>query len=127
MPRAWAASSASANGTAIAEQTFERHPALRNHFPQRPAVDELHRQKRNAVGLLDRVDRDDVGVIERGDALGLASESGATLRVGGLALEQDLEGDVAIEAGVARAIHLAHSAGTDQRQDFVRAETSTRS
>ena len=35
---------------------------------------------------------------------------------------KNLDGDGAIEAGIDRAIDLAHAAGADRRDDFVRAE-----
>ena len=38
-------------------------------------------------------------------------------------LGQHLDRDVALEARVARAVHLAHAAGAERRQDLVRAET----
>jgi hypothetical protein len=39
---------------------------------------------------------------------------------------QDLEGDNAIETRVSGAIHLAHAAGPEWAEDFVRAETHAR-
>ncbi len=41
-------------------------------------------------------------------------------------LGEHLDRDEAIEPGVARLIHLAHSPGADQPQDFVGAETDAR-
>jgi hypothetical protein len=38
---------------------------------------------------------------------------------------QDLDGDLPTEVGVARAIDLAHAAGTNRRHDFVRTDAST--
>ena len=61
-------------------------------------------------------------MIEGGDVLRLAGESGAALWIGGLAFEEDFERDVAIELRIAGAIHLAHPAGTHQRQNLVRSE-----
>ena len=37
----------------------------------------------------------------------------------------DLDGDVASELRVARAVHLAHAAGSEQSGDLVRAEAGT--
>ena len=44
--------------------------------------------------------------------------------IGGNVLGQDLDRDGAIEAGVAGFVDLAHAAGTERRDDFVRAEAS---
>ncbi len=49
----------------------------------------------------------------------LARELGA-----GEARRQHLDGDLAVEAAVARAIDLAHTAGADGGDDLVRAEPS---
>ena len=39
---------------------------------------------------------------------------------------QHLDGDVAIQPSVARAIDFAHPAGAERRDDFIRAESSAR-
>ena len=54
-------------------------------------------------------------MIQRGDRAGFALEALAELFGG------DFDGDVAPEARVAGAIHFAHAAGADEREDFVRA------
>ena len=51
-----------------------------------------------------------------------ASNRASALRVGGERLRQDLDGDVAIELRVARAIHLAHAAFAQLGEDLIRAE-----
>ena len=61
----------------------------------------------------------DVGMVQRRDGPRLALGSFAEL-LGG-----DLDGDVPSDAGIARAIDLAHAAGADLRDDFVRAEFVT--
>ena len=50
-----------------------------------------------------------------------ARRSGSPRDVGG----QDLDGDRAIEAGVAGLVDLAHAAGADRGLDFVRPEAHT--
>ena len=92
-------------------------------------LDQLHRQKMDALtlarcGFLNREDRDDVLVIDRGERLRLASkafEPRAVARdVGG----KHLDRHVAPQPRIARAIHLAHAAGAQQREDFVGSEAS---
>jgi hypothetical protein len=58
----------------------------------------------------------DVGVVEGGDAAGFA------LEVLGELLGGDFDGDDAVEAGVARALHLSHSARAKGRDDLVGSE-----
>jgi hypothetical protein len=41
-------------------------------------------------------------------------------------LRQDLDRDLAVEPGVTGAVDLAHPTGTEQREDFVRAEATAR-
>src|ERR1051325_2231192 len=58
-----------------------------------------------------------------GDALRLALQTGTAFRVAGSGLGKDLDGDVAFQARIPRAIHFPHAAGTESGEDFVRAET----
>ena len=76
---------------------------------ERPAFDELHRQKVDAVDLLDGVDRDDGRMIDRRDRTGLAPEAIQHLVTRGQFGGQHLDRDIAIEARVVGAVHLAHS------------------
>ena len=52
----------------------------------------------------------------------LALEPLANLRIGGQRLRQDLDGDDAIEPGVAGLVDLAHTAGPEGGENLVRAE-----
>ena len=76
---------------------------------ERPTGHELHDQ---AVGA-DVVERADVRMVEGGNGACLALEPAADFRRG------DLDGHVASEAGVARLIHLAHPAGSEQAANLV--------
>jgi len=64
----------------------------------------------------------DVRVVQGGKDLGFTFESGQTAGVGRDLSRQDLDRHVAVQFGIACAIHLAHSAAANQRQDFVGAE-----
>ena len=55
----------------------------------------------------------DVRMVERRERLRFALEAREPLRIGGERGRQDLDRDVAIELGIARAIDLAHAAGAD--------------
>ena len=87
------------------------------------ALQEFHDQEGVTVaGFSNVVQRADVRMRERGDGLGFSLEPVAELRVIGDLGGEDLDRDRAIEAGVARLVDLAHPAGTERSQDFVRTE-----
>jgi hypothetical protein len=91
------------------------------------AVDELQHEKRLAFRLLEAVDGADVGVVERRQQLRLAAEPRQAFRVLRDRRRQHLDGNLAIQAGVAGAIHRAHAAFADCGDELVRAETISRS
>ncbi len=64
-------------------------------------------------------------MIQRGQRLGFALEAGDTLRVAGMRFRQDLDGDLPIQAGIDRAIHLPHAAFAQQADDLVVSEPRT--
>jgi hypothetical protein len=73
------------------------------------------------------VDGDDVGVVEGGDGAGFALEAAAEVgrcprRTRSRVLTKDFDGDVAVEAGVAGAVDLAHTADSERGLDLVGAE-----
>jgi len=72
--------------------------------------------------FLQPIDLRNVWVIERGEQLRLALEPRQALGIRREHLGQDLQGDVAPEARIAGAIHLAHAAGTDRTDHFIDAE-----
>src|SRR5205823_4543460 len=75
--------------------------------------------------LLDPIDGRDVGMIERGQRLRFAFEAGHAGGIFGEGRGQDLDGDVARELRIARAIYLAHPAGAERGDDFVRPQPSS--
>jgi len=90
------------------------------------AVHELHhevmdRRARAGLALLfaDLVDHGDADVAERGEEACLTLETSEAVRVAGEAIGQDLDGDVAAQARVACAIHLAHFPGADSAEELV--------
>ena len=89
---------------------------------QRLAVDELEHQRVNAVAVLEPVDRTDVRMIEGREQPRFTLEARTAIGVGDEGLRQDLDRHVAPELRIARAVHLAHAAGSDQRSDLVRSE-----
>src|SRR5262249_11752713 len=61
-------------------------------------------------------------VTQPGDDARLPLESRAPRRIVGNICRQHLDGDVAIQPGVARAIHLAHPAFAEQGDNLIRTE-----
>ena len=104
------------------EHPRDRQAAGRHQVVERLAIDQLHGQEADALCLLDRMQDDDVRVAECGHALGLALEPREPIGIPGHVVRAHLERDVAPEPRVARAIDLAHAAGTEQRDDFIRSE-----
>ena len=86
---------------------------------QRLALEPLHHDEERALRLADVMDRTDVGMIQRRRCPRFPLESPQTLPVAVHLGRQDLDGDFAPEARVARGVHLAHAAGADERDDLV--------
>jgi hypothetical protein len=86
--------------------------AVLDSFSERRAVDHLHHE----IVRADIVERADVGMVERGHGHRFLSEAAAESPFG------DLDGDVAVEARVARLVDLAHAAATDDLIDAIRAK-----
>jgi hypothetical protein len=61
-------------------------------------------------------------MVQRGQRPGLAPEPREPFRVGRELVGQDLEGDLAIELGIARATHLAHPPDPDQGANLARTD-----
>ena len=74
---------------------------------------------------LEAVEVRDAGVVERGEDLRLALEAGEALGVVGEGLGQQLEGDLAAELRVGGAVHLAHPARAERREDLVASQATT--
>ena len=104
---------------------IDRDRALCDAIRERHPLDQLHHQRLHAVRLLEAVDGGDVRMIERGEHLGLPLKSPEPLRIGREHRRQHLDRDLTLQPGVRRAIHLAHSADTEWRDDGVRAEEHT--
>jgi len=92
-------------------QQFTNVVDRRNRRP----LDKLHDQ----VVRPDVVELADIGMIQRGDGAGFPLEALAEILV------RNLDGDGAIEARVARTIHLAHTARAHGRGDLIRPQPSS--
>ena len=101
------------------EETIQIETTFRDVLGEGLALHKLHRDEMDPVGLFDGMDGDDVGVLERGHGLGLALEALAALGVASELLGQHLERHVAVEPGVAGAVHLAHATLAELLDDLV--------
>ena len=72
--------------------------------------------------LADVVKDADMGMVQRGDRSRLTIEALARLWVVGDVRREHLDGDRSAEARVARAVHLAHPAGTNPSAESVRTD-----
>ena len=86
---------------------------------QRLAFEQLRDGVGHAVVRAEVEDREDVRVRERRDGLGLALEAGQRVGVRRQVRREDLDGHLAIELRVARAVDLAHPPGAERREDLV--------
>ena len=86
------------------------------------AGDELGDEVEAAVELAVVVDRDDVRAAHLREHGGLAGEPGAVVGVAGEVGRDDLQRDLAVEAGVAGGVHEAHAALTERSQQHVATE-----
>ena len=126
MPCSCAASSASAICLATAALRRAESVPVRCD-PPASALDQLHDESRGAVALLQTVDLRDVRMIERGEDFGFTLEARQPLAIGRHGLGQHLDGDGALQVGIAGAIHLAHAARADLGGDFIGTESGARS
>src|SRR5262249_40942667 len=109
----------------VLDRPTRRERARGEGAAERLALEELHDGVRDAALAPDVVEREDVRVRERGNRLRLALETRERLRILGHPLRQTLDGDVAAEPRVARAVDLAHPSRSQRREDLVGAESSS--
>src|SRR5262245_28195395 len=93
-------------------------------FGKRLAVDELEGEELRAIRFVETMNRGDIGMIQGGEDLRFALESCEPVGIKRECVGENLERDVAIQFGIARAIHLAHSARTDGSENLVGTKAS---
>jgi hypothetical protein len=108
-----------------AERLLHRQRAAADALGEILAVHELHDERVRGPLCFDAVDLRDMRVIERSEQMRFALEPREPFRIRRKDARQDLDGDVAIELRIARAIDLAHASGTDGADDFVGTEAAT--
>ena len=97
----------------------DRHRGAGDAIGERLPFDEFHHQRLAGRQIFQTVDGGDVWMIERREHFGFALEARQPLAVGGHCGRQHLDRDLTLQPSVERAIHLAHSAGAERRDDFI--------
>ena len=105
----------------------ERKRPTRNSISEGLSFDQFHDEGERAARIFDAMNGGDVRMIEGGQHFRFALEPCKSLGISGERVRQDLQRNVALQPGVARAIDLAHAAGADGADDFVGTESGTRS
>ena len=100
----------------------QRHRAPEEALLQRFSFDELENQDRRVLSLDDVEERADVGMVDVGDEARFALNAHETIGIGGERCREDLDGNVSPKANIARTIHLAHGAVTQQAHNLISPE-----
>ena len=103
-----------------------RQPPACQPPPECLALQQLGDEVPHAVVRADVVNREDVRVRERGNRAGLALEPRERVGIAGKIRRDRLHRDVAAQARIAGAIHLAHPARAQQRDDLIGTERRAR-
>ena len=105
------------------EKLLVRQRLSAKHLSERLSLYVLHGDVASTFMFADVVNSDDVRVVERGSCVGFLLETPQAFRIQGKILSQDFDGHIPAELEVLSSIDLSHSAGTNARHNFVRAES----
>ena len=119
IPASWAAWTARASVTISSAACRPGWGVPAEPVGEAPAFEQLQRHERQAVDLADVVDLDDVGVPEPGDGLGLDAEPGEVVGPRLLPAADHLQGDQAVQAGLAGLVDDPHAPFAELLQDLV--------
>ena len=97
------------------QRLIQRERAALDARRQRLALHVLHHHVAGAILVADVVEHADVRMVQRSNGAGLALKSLAQILALGDVFGQDLDGDGAVEASVARLVHFAHASRADGR------------
>ena len=108
------------------ERVVDRQPAALQALGKILPLDEFQHQEQGVTRVLEPVDRRDVRVIEGGQHLRFPPETGETLRVLRDGGREHLDGHLAPELRVVRAVDLTHATGADGFGEAVLAQDGAR-
>jgi len=94
-------------------------------FAKGSPFEELEHQEIDAVVVADVVESANIRMRDLGDGASLVFEALAMFGVAGESLRENFEGHRAAETDVASAVDFSHAAGSERREDFVRAKPGT--
>jgi hypothetical protein len=103
----------------VLQNLGQPHAVFRDQPVERLSRHVLHGDEVHPVGLADVMDGDDVYMVEGRRGLRFLNEAALSRRVGDFIVRQNLDGDKAIQAGVARFVDHTHPAFTELLGDFV--------
>ena len=105
-----------------AQHLARRRSPVDQHFAQRLPLEEL----RNDIGCpvvgSNVVDGEDVGMVQGAGGSGFPLEPTQPIRVRGHRIGQHLDRHLAPDSGIARPVHLSHSARSERRKNLVASE-----
>ena len=104
------------------QRVGQRDGPMRDALRERLPLDQFEHQRMRGAAVFEPIDRGDARMIERGEHLRFPAKSRQPVGIGDDGGRQNLQRDVAIEPGVASAIHLAHAAGAEKTNDVVGTE-----
>jgi hypothetical protein len=99
-----------------------RQRSLRQPVAKRLAIEQLRDDEPQTALVADVIQREDIRMVQGRDGAGLLFEPAQSIAIRCDRCGKNLDGDVAMEAGVTSAIDFAHPAGTDRGGDLVRTE-----
>jgi hypothetical protein len=105
------------------QRLVEWYCSSRDPIGKRGPFDQFHDQAAHGPRLLESIHVGDVGMIQRREGLRFALEARQTFGVLRERVWYHLDCDVATQARITRAIHLAHSARANGREDLICAKT----
>ena len=106
---------------AVLEHVVQGQRPLDEALFERFAFQALHNDEIDSILVADIMENADIGMIQAGYGFGFAFEALSGLGVRGQVVGQDLDCDLAVEAGVAGTVNFSHATGAERRDDFVRA------
>jgi hypothetical protein len=107
----------------IVRRFHNRESALRETVPESLSLQDLRNGEEDSFVIPEVVDGEDVGMRETSNCLSFPLESRRRLWILQQVDRKNLEGDLAPQSGVSRAVDFAHSALAEQIDDLVLGET----
>ena len=111
---------------AIAQDLLDRKRPLQQTISECLAFQIFHDEKIRAVLVADIVERADVRMIQTRHGVRFALHALPQLCIANQIGAQDFDGYITTEFGIARQIHLTHTARAELRADFITAKPCAR-